>query len=97
MPAKLHADAGRFDRRRRQRDQSKCQEETSGGRETTVHESPLHDFVLVPVGVSFGETGSTHRKGSRSAKPAISGIEPEPVALLWWLLPSEPAADPTKY
>lgn len=95
--AKLHANAGRFRRDLPQHDQSTHMKEASDGRETTVHDGPLHEFVLVPVGVWFGEASSTHRLGSKPARTAISGIEPMPSALLWRPLPSHPAASRTKY
>jgi hypothetical protein len=77
----MHADAGRFRRSRIKRDQGTQKQEAGGGQETAVHDGCLHDFVGVAVGVALRKAGSTGRLTSGPARPAIFGIEPEPIAL----------------
>jgi len=77
----MHADAGRFRRSRIKRDQGTQKQEAGGGQETAVHDGCLHDFVGVAVGVALRKAGSTGRLTSGPARPAIFGIEPEPMAL----------------
>src|SRR5437870_12960995 len=60
------------------------------------HDGLLHDFVLVPVGVTIREAGSTDLLGSGPTRPAIFGIEPVPMALSSRTAPFHPAACPTK-
>ena len=59
MNPQLHADAGRFRRGRAKCDHATKKHEAGGGRKTTAHDRLLHDFVLVPVGVTIREAGST--------------------------------------
>jgi hypothetical protein len=46
-----------------------------------VHDSLLHDFVRVAGDAAISNAGSTRTAASRPASPAISGIEPVPMAL----------------
>jgi hypothetical protein len=93
MNPHMHADAGRFRRGWAKGDQAAQKREAGRGRKRL---SLLHDFVLVPVGVTIPETGSTDPLGSRKARTAIFGIEPVPMALSSRTSPFHPAASPTK-
>jgi len=92
----MHADAGRIRRSRIKRDQGTQKQEAGGGQETAVHDGFLHDFVGVAIGVALGKAGSTGWLISGPARPAIFGIEPEPMALSSRTAPFHPAARPTK-
>ena len=96
MTPQMHADAGRFRRSRIKRDQGTQKQEAGGGQETAVHDGCLHDFVGVAVGVALRKAGSTGRLTSGPARPAIFGIEPEPIELSSRTIPFHPAASPTK-
>jgi hypothetical protein len=92
----MEADAGRFRRGRAKRDQATQKHEAGRGRKQLRMTASLHDFVLVPVGVTIPEIGSTDPPGSRKARTAIFGIEPVPMALSSRTAPFHPAACPTK-
>src|SRR6478736_1210011 len=88
MTPQIHADAGRFRRSRIKRDQGTQKQEAGGGQETAVHDGLLHDFVGVAVGVALRKAGSTGWRIYGPARPAIFGIEPEPIELSYRRSPS---------
>src|SRR5437870_3873672 len=88
----MHADAGRFRRGRAKRGQDTQKHEAAHRRETTAHDGLLHDFVRVAV----PRAGSAGPAISRPARPAIFGIEPEPMALSSRTAPLRPAAPPNQ-
>jgi hypothetical protein len=64
----MHADAGRFRRGRTKRDHAAPKHDAGGGRETTVHDGLLHDFVLVPVGVTIAGSRFDRSAGIQAGK-----------------------------